>query len=91
MTDESRDLLIEEAVSAFRERNSWGRVLPSPAWFDLPEEDREAVFERQLASRIIERAVDPSGASTTVRAVLERLLGGRGHPMAGEPWSERSR
>ena len=36
MTDEPKDLLIEEAVSAFRERNSWGRVLPSPAWWDLP-------------------------------------------------------
>ena len=73
MTDEPKDLLIEEAVSAFRERNSWGRILPSPAWMDLPPADREALFERQLASRILERAIHPSGRSSTVRAVLAQL------------------
>ncbi|NWG12556.1 MAG: hypothetical protein HXY20_03375 [Acidobacteria bacterium] len=75
MTDDPKDLLIEETVSAFRERNCWGRVLPSRAWWDLPPEDRDAVFERQLASRVIERALDPEGRSTTVRAVLARLAG----------------
>jgi len=73
VTDEPKDLLIEEAVSAFRERNSWGRILPSPAWMDLPPADREALFERQLASSILERAIHPSGRSSTVRAVLARL------------------
>ena len=73
MTDEPKDLLIEAAASAFRERNSWGRVLPSPAWMDLTPSDREALFERQLSSRIIERALDPNGRSGTVRAVLARL------------------
>jgi hypothetical protein len=74
MTDEPKDLLIEEAVSAFRERNSWGRILPSPAWMDLPPADREALFERQIASRIVERAIDPNGRGSTVRAVLARLV-----------------
>jgi hypothetical protein len=74
MTDEPGNLLIEEAVSAFRERNTWGRVLPSPAWMDLPPAEREALFGRQLASRIIERAIDPNGRSSTVRAVLRRLI-----------------
>lgn len=73
MTDEPKDLLIEAAVSAFRERNNWGRVIPSPAWRDLPPGDRETLFERQLASRVIERAIDREGRSTTVRAVLGRL------------------
>lgn len=73
MRDESQDLLLEAAASAFRERNSWGRVLPSPAWMDLAPADREALFERQLASRIIGRALDPSGRSSTVRAILARL------------------
>ncbi len=73
MTDEPKDLLIEEAVSAFRERNAWGRILPSPAWLDLRPADREAIFDRQLTSRIIERALDPNGRSSTVRAVLTRL------------------
>lgn len=74
MTDEPKDLLIEEAVSAFRERNSWGRILPSPAWMDLPPADREALFDRQLTGRIIERAIDPNGRSSTVRAVFARLV-----------------
>ncbi len=73
MTDEPIDLLIEAAASAFRERNSWGRILPSSAWMDLASADREALFERQLASRIIERAIEPNGRSSTVRAVLARL------------------
>jgi len=73
MTDEPKDLLIEESVSAFRERNSWGRILPSSAWWDLAPGDREVLFERQLASRIIECAIDPNRRSTTVREVLRRL------------------
>lgn len=73
MTDEPKDLLIEEVVSAFRERNTWGRVLPSPAWRDLAPADRETLFERQLDSRIIERALDRNGRTSTVRAILGRL------------------
>ncbi len=73
MTDEPEDLLIEAAASAFRERKSRGRVLPSPAWMDQAPTDREALFERQLASRIIERALEPNGRSSTVRAVLARI------------------
>ena len=73
MSDDPKDLLIEKAVSAFRERNAWGRILPSPSWLDLPPEDRDALFARQLESRLIERALDPNGLSTTARAVLKRL------------------
>ncbi len=75
MTDETGDLLIEAAASAFRERNSWGRILPSSAWMDLSPADREALFERQLASRFIERALESNRRSSTVRAVLARLRG----------------
>ncbi|MBZ5497400.1 MAG: hypothetical protein LAP85_13445 [Acidobacteriia bacterium] len=73
MTVDPGGLLIEQAASAFRERNAWGRILPSPAWWDLSPEDREAACARQLESRLIERALNPAGLSTTVRAVLERL------------------
>ena len=73
MKDDPRDLLIEAAASAFRERDSRGRILPSPAWMDLAPDDRLAVFERQLESRVFERALDPQGRSTTVRCVLDRL------------------
>ncbi len=74
MSDKPEDLLIEEAISAFRERNAWGRIQPSPAWMDLAPANREVLFERQLASRFIEGAMDPDGRSSTVRAVLARLI-----------------
>jgi hypothetical protein len=73
MNDEEREVLIEQAVSAFRERNAWGRILPSPAWHDLAPEDRAAAHERQLENRVVECALDPGGRSTTVHAVLARL------------------
>jgi hypothetical protein len=73
MADEPKDVLIEAAVSAFRERNAFGRILPASAWWDLAPEDREALFDRQLESRLLERAIDPDGLTSTARAVLERL------------------
>ncbi len=73
MSSAARDLLIEQATSACRERNAWGRILPASAWWDLPPEARESVFQLQLEGRLIERALAPDGLSTTVRAVLERL------------------
>jgi hypothetical protein len=73
MTNDSKELMIEKAVSAFRERNSSGRILPSVSWFDVAPEDRDAVFALQLESRQIERALSRDGISTTVRAVLGRL------------------
>jgi hypothetical protein len=73
MTDSPNDLLIEQAASACRERDTWGRILPSSSWWDLSPENRDAVFERQMESRIIEGALHPRGLSTTVRAVLSRL------------------
>ena len=73
MTGEPNDILIEQAVSAYRERDASGRIIPSPAWWDLPPESREELFKRQLESRIMERALNPEGMSTTVRSVLNRL------------------
>jgi hypothetical protein len=73
MTDDPRDILIEEAISAYRERTTSGRIQPSPAWCDLPAESREELFKRQLQSRILERAAAPDGLSSTVRSVLSRL------------------
>ena len=77
MSDDMRDLLIEQSLSAFRERNAWGRALPSPTWWDLSPEDRETVSRRQLESRTIERALRPDSRSATVRAVLARIKGGQ--------------
>jgi len=73
MTNDPKDLLIEQAVTAFRERNTWGRILASPAWHDLAPGAREELFQRQLESRRLERALSPDGRSSTVRAVMSRL------------------
>jgi hypothetical protein len=67
------DLILESAMSSFRERDSGGRILPSPAWWDLSPEDRDTLFRRQLESRILERALDPARISSTARAVLSRI------------------
>ena len=66
-----RDVLLEEVVSAHRERDREGRIVPPPAWWDLAPEDLGEVHRRQLAQRLLERAV--GGQSGTVRAVLERI------------------
>jgi hypothetical protein len=70
---EKNEILIEEAVSAYRGRTTSGRLLPSPAWWDLSPESREELFARQLESRFLESALSPDGSSSTVRAVLSRL------------------
>ncbi len=75
MTDDTTDLLIEEVASAYRERTASGLILPSPSWFDLAPADREALFDLQLESRLLERALHADGLSTTILAVLSRLRG----------------
>jgi len=71
---DATEVLLEAATSAFRERvAASGRIQPSPAWWDLAPAERGALFGRQLASRVLERAVDLRGLSTTARAVLDRL------------------
>lgn len=70
MTDEQ---LIEQACSAYRDRDADGRIRWAPAWHDLDEAGRRAVFERTEATRALEAAADSRGHSGTVRAVLARL------------------
>jgi hypothetical protein len=67
------DLLIESVANAWRERDASGRAVPPPAWWDLPPDARLAAFDAQVEMRELERAVDPSGFSGTVRAVMGRL------------------
>ncbi|MHC5016668.1 MAG: hypothetical protein ACYTGM_19590 [Planctomycetota bacterium] len=73
------EVLLEAATTAHRERDSYGRVKPSPAWADLAPAQRDALFQRQLAARLVEQAVDPQGlsstarAASTARAVLDRI------------------
>jgi hypothetical protein len=73
MKRDDREALMEAATSAFRTRDPAGRILPSPAWMDLAPQDREAVFDRQIAARWTERVFDNRGLSTTARVVLRRI------------------
>ena len=66
-------VLVEAAATAHRGRTGSGRILPSAAWRDLDPRQREDLFELQMESRRLERALDPEGVSATVRAVLSRL------------------
>lgn len=66
-------LLVEQAVSAHRERRGDGSIVSHPAWHDLSAEGRTAVFDETQKQRAVERGLDREGLSGTVRAVLERI------------------
>jgi hypothetical protein len=71
---DAADLLIEAATAAFRERDPETRALrPAPEFLDLPPAERDALFAHQMRSRLLERALDARGLSTTAHAVLGRL------------------
>ena len=72
--------LIEEALTAWRPRSPDGRILPHPAWSDLPAGDRARLFDEAMRMRALERALDAEGISATGRAVLARIgFGGSRH------------
>ncbi len=73
MNEPRTDLLIESAVTAFRERDADGHLRAAGAWWDLDAAGRERLFATQQQARELERALDPLGASSTIRAVLERI------------------
>jgi len=73
MTEPERDALIEQGVTAYRERDREGRPVPMPAWWDLAPEDLDELYRRQVAQRAMERALDPRGRGGTVLAVLLRI------------------
>ena len=72
---DERGTLLEAATTAFRERAASGRIPPSPAWADLAPDDCAALFELQLVTRGVERALDPQGLSATAQVVLGRARG----------------
>jgi hypothetical protein len=65
-------VLFEEALSAHRAVHR-GRVRPSPAWFDIPQEERERLFRETEQLRAVEAALDPDGLDTTARSVMALL------------------
>jgi len=68
-----RELLIEEATTAWRPRTPDGTILEHPAWADLDSDSRESVFDETVVARRLERGMDDDGYSSTVQAVLNRL------------------
>ncbi len=74
MNGREREALIEATATPHRERDREGRLVPPPAWWDLPPDAREEAYRLQL-TRQMERAVDRAGRSGTVRAVLARIAG----------------
>ena len=75
MSDRETPVLIEAAVTAHRERDREGRVVPSAAWWDLSPQDLDTLFVEQTVARELERAIDADGMSGTMRAVLARFRG----------------
>ena len=74
MSADANEDLIEAATSAHRERDPDGHIQQAPAWWDLSPAGRERLFEHQLGSRRLERLADPEGRSSTVRAVMARIV-----------------
>lgn len=67
------ELLLEQVVTAHRERRVDGSIRSHPAWHDLSDEARTEAFDATMLSRQLEAGLDAGGQSTTVRAVLERI------------------
>jgi hypothetical protein len=67
------EILCEAVVTAYRQRDATGRILPSPDWFDLSADERDRLFDLQEESRLLESAFDAQGLTGTVREVLRRL------------------
>jgi len=70
---EQDDVLLESALTAHRERDAEGRLVPPASWWDLAPEALDALYREQLLAREIERHVDPAGRSGTVRAVMSAI------------------
>lgn len=67
------ETLIEAALTSWRPRAPDGRILPHPAWADLDDAGRLALFDETLAARAIEAAFDPEGLTATGRIVLRAI------------------
>ena len=76
MTDEDKELLIEQVAGAWRPDAGGGvgdELQYHKAWHDLDGDGREAAHERATKLRKMEAALDSEGLSTTARAVLAKI------------------
>jgi hypothetical protein len=76
MTPEQEAQLVEEVAGAYRPP-SRDALRYAPAWHDLDAAGRARAYELARTNRRLEAALDPAGLSTTARAVLARITGGR--------------
>lgn len=70
------DLLIEQAVSAWRPRSADDSLVPHAAWADLPPDERLRLFEETLRCGALERALDEEALSGTYRLNLSKIESG---------------
>jgi hypothetical protein len=76
MTD--RELLVEQAASAWRPRDHHGVIRPHPAWSDLDAAGRREAFAAARRARALEAGLHAEGLSSTGAAVLRRIRGDAG-------------
>lgn len=72
MNDE-QDLLVEAALTAHRSSDPTGELRFHPAFHDLDEAGRRALFDALQRQRAIERGLAADGLSSTAQAVLRRI------------------
>jgi hypothetical protein len=69
--------IVEQVIGAWRPRDVDGNLRPHPGWHDLDDSGREEAYRETVAARQMEAALDREGLSTTARAVLAVIVGGR--------------
>lgn len=72
MTDDDKELLIEQVAGAWRP-DAGDELQYHKAWHDLDGDGRAAAFDRARTLRKMESALDSEGLSTTARAVLAKI------------------
>ncbi len=75
MNERERNILIEQAITAWRPRDPHGRLRSHHAWHDLDEAGRLQLFDETMVQRTLEAALDSEGLSSTARAVLAKIQG----------------
>lgn len=77
MMPPSDSSVLEQATTAFRPRGPDGEVAAHPAFWDLDAAGRVRLHEELELLRTLEAALAPDRLSSTGRAVLARIRGGR--------------
>lgn len=72
MTDDDKELLIEQVAGAWRP-DAGDELQYHKAWHDLDGDGRAEAHERATKLRKMEAALDDEGLSTTARAVLAKI------------------